>query len=59
MNVGNKRKHKTQIKSSDFYDAQRMKTLAQIIHHKDADDSRISITFDKETLQINECNRNK
>ena len=59
MNAGNKGTHKTLIKLSDYYDAQRMKTLAQIIHLKDTDDSRINITFDKESLQVNEYNKNE
>ena len=56
MKIGNKRKHKTLIKLSEYYDAQRMKTISQIIHKKDEEDTRVSITFNKDTLQITEYN---
>ena len=59
MNAGNKGTHKTLIKLRDYYAAQRMKTLAQMIHLKDTDDTRINITFDKETLQTNEYDRER
>ena len=54
MNAGNKGKHKPLIKLSEYYDTQRMKTLAQTIHLADTDDIRANITYNKETLQINE-----
>ena len=54
MNKHNKGKHKELIKLSEYYEAQRLKTVAQIIHHKEEEDTRVSITFNKDTLQITE-----
>ena len=56
MNIGNRGKQKALTKLSEYYDTQRMKTLAEIIHHKETDDPRINITIDKHTLKINEYN---
>lgn len=56
MNIGNTGERKPLIKLSEYYDTQRRKTISQIIHHKETEDPRISITFNKDTLQINEYN---
>ena len=57
MNIGDTGKYKTLMKLSEYYDTRRMKTLTQIIHHKDTDDPRTTITFDKHTLEINEYDK--
>ena len=59
MNIGNKGKYKTLEKLSKCYDTQRMKTLSQIIHLKDTEDTRVNITFDKHTFRINEYNKKR
>ena len=45
MNIGNKGKQQQLVKLSEYYDAHRMKTLAQIRFHKDRNDTIINVTF--------------
>ena len=54
MNKHNLGKHKELIKLSEYYEAQRIQTISQIIHHKDEEDTRVSITFNRDTLHITE-----
>ena len=56
MNIGNTGKRKPLVKISEYYDIQRRKFISQLIHQKETDDPRINITFNKDTLQINEYN---
>ena len=54
MNRGNTGRRKPLMKISEYYDSQRRKLVSQLIHHKETDDPRIEMTFNKDTLQINE-----
>ena len=54
MNINNTGAHKQLVKLSDYYEQQRLKTIASLIHFKERPDARVSITFDKATLNINE-----
>ena len=51
--------HKTITKLSEYYEQQRLKTTAQIIHHKNSEDERVNITFNKENLEINEYEKKR
>ena len=47
------------MKLSEYYEETRKKTAAHLLHYKDTEDARIHITFDKDTLKINEYGKKR